>query len=252
MQAHPIVSREAWLTARKALLEEERALTRAHDRVAAARRALPWVRIDTPYVFDTPAGPRRLAELFDGRSQLVVQHFMFGPDDAAGCPSCSFLADHVDGANLHLSQHDVTYVAVARAPLARLEAYRRRMGWRFPFVSSGGSEFNFDFGVSFRKEDLAAGNRTYNYGTEADDRRYVNEELHGLSVFVKDAEGTVFHTYSTYARGVDALMGAYQILDLTPLGRNEAGAEGHWLRRHDEYEGAAPPACCGGAARAVA
>ena len=236
---HRAVSRDEWLAARKAHLKNEKALTRMRDLVAAERRALPWVKIDKEYVFDTAEGKRTLAELFDGRSQLIVYHFMWRWDLGQGCPSCSFFADHVDGANIHLANHDVTFVAISRGRLADLEVYRKRLGWRFKLISSYGSDFNHDFHVSFTKEELAKGKVYYNYQMTED----AYEELPGLSVFYKDDTGAVFHTYSTYGRGGDILIGAHNFLDLTPKGRNE-GTIMDWVRRHDEYEGAAPQSCC--------
>ncbi|MCZ7659012.1 MAG: thioredoxin family protein [Xanthobacteraceae bacterium] len=244
MQHPPIVSREDWIAARKRHLAREKELTRLHDEVMAERRALPWVRIEKDYAFDTPQGRRALAELFAGRSQLIVYHFMWRADLGTGCVGCSFLCDHVDGANLHLKHHDVTFVAVSRAPLAVLEAYRTRMGWRFDWASSEGSDFNFDFHVSFTKDQLETGKVYYNYEmTESS-----IEELPGLSVFIKDAAGAVFHTYSGYGRAGDVLLGAHNFLDFTPKGRNETTIM-DWVRRHDEYE-AAPQGCCGGQAAA--
>lgn len=230
-----VVSREEWLTERKALLTKEKEITRLRDRVAAERRALPWVKVEKEYVFDALDGKRTLAELFEGRSQLIVQHFMFGPDWGEGCVGCSFKADHVDGALVHLEHHDVSFVAVSRAPLAEIEAFRKRMGWRFKWVSSYCSDFNFDYHVSFRPEDIAAGRVYYNY----DMREFVSEELPGNSVFYQDESGAVFHTYSAYARGDEMLDGAYMYLDLTPKGRNETGPRhdlGDWVRHHDRYE----------------
>jgi predicted dithiol-disulfide oxidoreductase (DUF899 family) len=233
---HQIVSREEWIAARKQLLKKEKELTKLRDKLSAERRELPWVKVEKEYVFDTTEGKKTLAELFDGRSQLIIQHFMFGPDWEAGCVGCSFGADHVDAAYMHLKHHDVTYVAIARAPLATLEAYRKRMGWRFPFVSSYGSDFNYDFNVSFTKDDLAKGKVYYNYEmTEAS-----IDELPGASVFYKDEKGDVYHTYSSYARGGEEVLGAYMLLDMTPKGRNETGPNYNlmdWVRRHDEYEG---------------
>jgi predicted dithiol-disulfide oxidoreductase (DUF899 family) len=230
-EAH-VGSRAEWLEARRSLLAREKELTRLRDEIAAARRALPWVRVDKPYVFDTEAGPRTLAELFDGRSQLLVYHFMFAPDWDQACPSCSFLADHIDGARWHLGERDVTLIAASRAPLAKLMAFRARMGWKFPWVSAGGSDFNYDFGVSFRTEDVAAGAVDYNYGRAA----FPVEEAHGLSAFCRDG-GAVFHTYSTYGRGVDMLLGTYNYLDLAPKGRDEDALPWtmSWVRYHDTY-----------------
>ena len=210
-----VVSRERWLAERKSLLAREKELTRLRDQVARERRALPWVRIEKNYVFDTPEGPRTLAELFAGRRQLLVQHFMFGPGWEQGCPSCSFMADHTDGMNVHLAHRDVTFVAVSRAPLADIERFRSRMGWKFGWVSSHGSDFNYDFGVSVAP----------------------SEELPGISVFYKDEAGEVFHTYSTYRRGVEVMMGTYNMLDLVPEGRGERDVSHkmEWVRHHDRY-----------------
>jgi predicted dithiol-disulfide oxidoreductase (DUF899 family) len=208
---------------------------RAGDRLSAERRALPWVRVEKDYVFDAPEGKLSLADLFDGRSQLIVHHLMFHPDWEAACDGCSFQADHIDGPGQHLEHHDVKIVAVSRAPLAKLEAYQRRMGWRFDWVSSFGSDFNYDFHVSFTQDQIAAGRVDYNFGTITVDPRYHSEELPGVSVFYKDQERQVFHTYSTYARGLDAILGGDHYLDLTPKGRCEADYP-NWPRRHDEYE----------------
>ena len=234
MQSHPVVSRDEWTAARLALLTREKQLTQLQDTISAERRELPWVKVDKAYLFDTLDGQKSLAELFAGRSQLLVYHFMFGPDWDAGCVGCSFLADHLDGANLHLAQHDLTVVAVSRAPLGKLQAYRERMGWRFPWVSSAASDFNFDFAVSFRKEDLERGTAAYNFGTIVASM----DENPGVSVFFKADDGTVFHTYSAYARGDERSLGAYMFLDFTPKGRNETGPHYNlmdWVKRHDEY-----------------
>lgn len=238
---HPVVSREEWLKARKALLAREKEATRLRDAINAERLALPWVRVDKPYAFDTPRGKRTLAALFDGRSQLIVYHFMLAPGWKAGCDGCSFLADHLDGALIHLNNHDVTLIAVSRAPLPEIEAYKRRMGWRFPWVSSYGSDFNYDFQVSFTPDELASGKVHYNY-TEIDAGQAA-EELPGLSAFSIDETGTVFHTYSSYARGPEELIGTLMFLDRAPKGRNETTVM-NWVRRHDEYESSAPHSCC--------
>ncbi|MBO9538632.1 thioredoxin family protein [Herbaspirillum sp.] len=243
---HPIVSSEQWLAARKALLAREKEVMRQADQLAAERRALPWRRVDKEYTFDTAAGPRKLAELFDGRSQLLVQHFMLGPGWEQGCPSCSFMADHSDGMNVHLAQRDITLLAVSRAPLAEIERFRRRMGWRFDWVSSYGSDFNGDFGVSFTPEELATGEVEYNYGR----RFFPAQEAPGISVFVRDDAGQVFHTYSTYGRGVEVMMGAYRMMDLTPKGRSERDVphKMEWVRHHDRYDAPAgtkaAASCC--------
>lgn len=223
-------TRDDWRRARLALLEREKELTRLGDALAQERRALPWVPVDTEYVFDTEHGPRTLAELFDGRSQLVVYHFMFGPDWDEGCPSCSSIADTIDVARVHLEHHDVTWTAVSRAPLPKLLAYRERMGWTMPWASSFGNDFNVDFRVSSTTEHPLA---EYNFRTIPESERSAPGESPGMSAFAL-RDGTVFHTYSAYARGLDAMWGMYQWFDRTPLGRNEAG-DG-WLRRHDAYD----------------
>jgi predicted dithiol-disulfide oxidoreductase (DUF899 family) len=241
---HSVVSRDRWLAERKTLLAREKELTRLRDEIARERRALPWVRIEKEYVFDTPEGRRTLADLFEGRRQLLVQHFMLGPGWNEGCPSCSFMADHSDGMSMHLQHRDVTPLAVSRAPLAEIERFRERMGWRFRWVSSYGSDFNHDFGVSFTPEERMSGEVRYNYAT----RPFPAEELPGISAFYKDDAGQVFHTYSTYGRGVEVMMGAYAMLDLTPKGRDEGDVPNkmEWVRHHDRYEPAPPVAgsCC--------
>jgi predicted dithiol-disulfide oxidoreductase (DUF899 family) len=236
---HPVVARDEWIDARQRLLKKEKELTRLRDDVSAARRDMPWLKVEKTYVFDTPDGKKTLADLFDGRSQLIVYHFMWRWDLDQGCDGCSFLCDHIDGANLHLAHHDVTLLAVSRGPLDKLEAYRKRMGWRFKFASSYGSEFNYDYHVSFTREELARGQVYYNY--EMTDPGI--DELPGLSVFLRDDNGAIFHTYSTYARGGDILIGAHNFLDLTPKGRNETTIM-DWVKRHDEYENAQPAAAC--------
>ncbi len=239
--SHAVVSQEEWLDARRALLAKEKAHTRALDALNAERLALPWVKLDKDYVFDTETGKKALSDLFDGRSQLMVYHFMFGPAWEAGCPGCSFLADHLDGTLPHLNNHDVTLVVASRAPLDKIAAYKRRMGWRFPWVSAHDSDFNRDFGVSFTPEDLAG--ETVNYDYADIPAAQGNDELPGLSAFYRDEAGQVFHTYSTYARGSEDLLATTMILDRAPLGRNES--EGmDWVRRHDEYEDAPKASCC--------
>ena len=250
MTQHATGTREEWLAARLELLEAEKALTRRSDEVARQRQALPWVPIDKDYRFDTDAGAASLRDLFAGRSQLMIYHFMFGPEYSAGCPSCSAIADGFDGSVVHLANHDVTLMAVSYAPLAAIQAYKRRMGWTFPWASSLGSDFNFDFGVSLTEEQQRAGTLTYNYresdewGAPSDDSpvgqmasasgtdvaSYLRQRP-GMSAFAI-AEGVVHHTYSTYARGLDGLWAMYRWLDRAPLGRNEPGI---WWRRHDEY-----------------
>ena len=231
---HRVVSPERWLAERKALLAREKELIHLVDQVARERRALPWVRIDENYVVDTPAGPRTLADLFEGRRQLMVQHFMLAPGWEQGCPSSSFMVDHSDGMAIHLAQRDATFVAISRAPLAEIERFRQRMGWQFTWVSSNANRFNFDFGVSFTPEEKASNEVTYNYFKQ----RFESGELPGISVFYKDAAGAVFHTYSTYRRGVEVMMGTYHLLDLTPKGRDEDGLNYgmEWVRHHDRYE----------------
>ncbi len=244
MPHNAIVSPQEWLTARQALLVREKEATRLRDKVNAERLALPWVKVEKAYVFDTSGGNKTLAELFEGRSQLMVYHFMLGPGWTAGCPGCSFLADHLDGALPHLQHHDVTMVAVSRAPLAEIAAYKTRMGWRFPWVSAFGGDFNTDFHVSFSPDELAAGNVFYNF--RETQSAHANDELPGLSAFYKDEAGEVFHTYSSYARGPEELIGALMILDRAPKGRNESTTL-DFVRRHDEYASAEPPhACCAG------
>ena len=229
---HPVVSPDQWLAQRKILLARERELTHLRDQVARERRALPWVRVEKNYVFETPGGPRKLADLFEGRRQLLVQHFMLGPGWKQGCPSCSFMADHTDGMTIHLEHRDITFVAISRATLAEIEKFKRRMGWKFNWVSSHGSDFNFDFGVSFSADEKNKGEVTYNYAKQ----RYESDELPGISVFHKDDAGEVFHTYSTYRRGVEAMMGTYSLVDLTPKGRDESDGPMAWVRHHDRYE----------------
>ena len=239
--SHPVVSREEWLEARRALLVQEKEATRQRDRLNQARLALPWVKVDKAYAFDTAAGRKTMADLFDGRSQLMIYHFMLGPQWEAGCPGCSFLADHLDGTLPHLNHHDVTLVAVSRAPLARIDAYKRRMGWHFPWVSSEDSDFNFDYHVSFTPEDLAGENVFYNFTAVPPEQAH--DELPGLSAFYRDENGDIFHTYSSYARGPEELIGTYMILDRAPKGRNETEIM-DWMRRHDEYEDKPKAASC--------
>jgi predicted dithiol-disulfide oxidoreductase (DUF899 family) len=228
-----IVSEEEWLQARQELLAAEKALTRQRDALARRRMAMPWRRVEKPYRFEGPTGELSLTDLFDGRSQLIVYHFMFAPDWDEGCKSCSFWADNFDGIPIHLGHRDVTLTAVSRARFAKLDAYRKRMGWSFPFVSSHDSDFNFDFHVSFTSEEMSAGKAYYNYAVRPID---VSDEQ-GISVFFKNEPGEVFHTYSCYGRGIDIVNGAYQFLDLVPKGRNEDASSFpmQWVRRHDQY-----------------
>ena len=232
MQPHKIVSEQEWITARKALLAKEKAFTHSRDRLSAARRDLPWVKVETNYVFDGPDGKQALGDLFAGRSQLIVYHFMFGPGDSQGCRMCSFLCDHIDGVLPHLEHHDVSLVVVSRAPRAEFEPYHKRMGWKFKWVSSSESSFNSDYHVSFTTADVLRGVTTYNYQLREEQ---TEGEAPGISVFTKDEHG-IFHTYSSYARGGDLLIGTYNYLDLTPKGRNEEQDLAGWVRRHDEYE----------------
>jgi predicted dithiol-disulfide oxidoreductase (DUF899 family) len=231
---HTIVTREDWTAARKALLAKEKALTRQRDALAAERRALPWVRIDKPYKFATPFGQVGLAELFAGRSQLVIKHFMLAPGQLEGCVGCSFEMDHLEGALTHLNAHDVSVVAVARAPLAEIEAFKARMGWRTPWVSSFGSDFNYDFNVSFTPAQMAEGTAEYNYACGP----MPIADLSGFSIFYKDAAGDIFHTYGSFGRGGEEVLSAYMVLDMTPKGRNEQGPRFNltdWVRHHDRY-----------------
>jgi predicted dithiol-disulfide oxidoreductase (DUF899 family) len=231
--AHPnVVPHVEWLAARIEFLTKEKELTRLRDELSRQRRALPWEKVEKRYEFDSNRGQITLAELFDGRSQLVVYHFMFGPGWQEGCRSCSYVADHFDGSILHLANRDTTLAVVSRAPLAEIEAFKKRMGWKFQWVSSHASDFNFDYHVSFTPEEMSGGKVYYNYAME--DPR---EEGPGFSVFAKDSAGEVFHTYSTYGRGVDILIGAYNFLDLVPKGRDEDGLgfTMSWVRHHDRY-----------------
>ncbi|CAN7159539.1 DUF899 domain-containing protein [Mesorhizobium sp. LjNodule214] len=235
MPNNKIVSREDWFEAHKAHLAREKELTRFRDRIAAERRQLPWLKLRKDYVFETEQGPKKLADLFAGNSQLIVYHFMFGPGADCRCEGCSFLADHIDGANLHLKHHDVSLIVVSRAPLAELLPYKQRMGWKFDWVSSYASDFNFDMQVSFTDKQIAAGDTTYNFET----RPRKSKDLPGASVFYRDAAGDIFLTFMTRARGGDPLIGAYHYLDMTPKGRNETGPYNglmDWVRLHDEYQ----------------
>jgi predicted dithiol-disulfide oxidoreductase (DUF899 family) len=238
MEPHEIVSHDEWLAARRAHLVEEKAFSRARDALSRKRRELPWEKVDKNYVFDTPSGKKSLADLFGGKSQLIVYHFMLGPGWEAGCPSCSLLADHFDGAVTHLAQRDVSFVVISRAPLPQIEAFQRRMGWRFQWASSFGADFNYDYQVSMSPQEKASGRVFYNYETIED---FPSEERPGASVFYKNPAGEIFHTYSTYGRGLDILIGAYNFLDLAPKGRDEEELAWSmaWVRHHDRYEDAA-------------
>ena len=235
LEHHPVVPRDQWLIARTELLKEEKEFTRLRDKINAKRRDLAWVRVKKNYVFQGPSGPQTLADLFEGRSQLLVKHFMFAPGWKAGCAGCSLDVDHIEGGLVHLEHHDVTCVAVSRATLTEIEAFKQRMGWRIPWVSSFGSDFNYDYQVSFTKEEIATGKAYHNYKIQ----EVEIEEMSGLSVFYKNAAGDVFHTYSTYGRGSEELVSAYVCLDLMPKGRNETGPGfnlGDWVRHHDRYD----------------
>jgi len=229
---HRVVSHDEWIAARKDFLAKEKEFTRLRDDLSKQRRELPWERVEKEYTFEGPKGKETLSDLFDGRSQLIVYHFMFGPDWDAGCPSCSFWAESFDLNIIHLAHRDITFVAVSRAPFSKIDAYRKRMGWTFKWLSSSGSDFNFDFGVSFTDKQLAKGKVFYNYTMQ----ETPVEEREGTSVFYKEKKGDVFHTYSAYARGIDLLNAAYNYMDLTPKGRDEGDSPMHWLHRHDEYK----------------
>lgn len=239
---HNIVSQSEWLVARKDLLAEEKRLTRQMDAVSARRRALPWVTVDKDYQFETRCGRVSLADLFAGKSQLVIQHFMLGPAWGEGCPSCSYMADHTDGMLPHLAARDTKMVAVSRATLPEIEAFKKRMGWQFDWVSSHGSDFNYDFHVSFTEKEVESGKVEYNYTRQA----FGGTEAPGISVFYKAADGSIYHTYSVYGRGVELMMGTYRILDLTPKGRDEDQLERsmEWVRHHDRYEAGAAKCGC--------
>jgi predicted dithiol-disulfide oxidoreductase (DUF899 family) len=241
---HAVVSRDQWLAERKTLLAQEKELTRLRDQLAEERRALPWVRVEKNYVFDTPEGKRSLADLFEGRSQLMVQHFMLGPGWEQGCRSCSYMADHTDGMKVHLENRDVSFVAISRATLPEIERFRRRMGWKFKWVSSNASDFNYDFRVSFKPEEQATGSIHYNYMQQP----FAAEEMPGVSLFTRNEAGELFHTYSTYGRGVEVMMGTYNMLDLAPKGRGERDVPDkmEWVRHHDRYTQPVLPVagCC--------
>ncbi len=235
MKTHKLVFRDEWLAARREHLAKEKAFTRLRDQLSQERRELPWVKVEKEYVFDGPNGKETLLDLFEGRSQLIIYHFMYGPDWAEGCPSCSFWADNFNGITVHLNHRDITLLAVSRARLGTLEAYKRRMGWTFKWVSAFGSDFNRDYHVTFTPEEMEKGEMFYNFRIS----KFPSEEAPGISVFYKNEQGDVFHTYSCYSRGLDMLNGAYHYLDLVPKGRDEDDLPHSmaWLRRHDQYEG---------------
>lgn len=234
---HRIATREEWNVARRELLREEKQFTQLRDRLSERRRALPWVRVERDYVFQAPAGPRSLAELFQGRSQLVVYHLMFAPEWDGACTNCTFWADNFERNVVHLAHRDVSFAAISRAPVEKLAAYAKRMDWSFPWVSSGQNSFNYDFAVSFTEEQRGPGKLVYNHATQPSMR----SDMPGISVFFKDAEGSVFHTYSCYSRGIDMMNAAYHYLDLVPKGRDEGDGIMKWLRRRDEYQIAEMP-----------
>lgn len=242
MQQHKIVSRDEWIAARKALMTSEKELTQAREAVSRQRRELPWVKVDKNYVFDGPEGKVTLGDLFRGRPQLVVQHVMFAPEWDAACKSCSFWVDGFERMVPHLAARDTTMVAISRAPLAKLEAFKKRMGWTFDWVSSGANDFNYDYAVTFSPDQLKSGATLYNYGTTP----FGSEEAPGVSVFYRDQDGAIFHTYSTYSRGLDMMNAAYHYLDLTPLGRHEEGLPYpmDWVRLRDQYQPAPVQASC--------
>ncbi len=237
LRNHEVVSAEAWLQRRKQLLTKEKELTRLRDEIARQRRELPWEQVTKSYSFEGPNAKETLSELFGGKSQLIVYHFMFGPGWQEGCVGCSFLADHLGGALLHVQQKDITFVAISRAPLAEIESFKKRMGWTFKWVSSNGSDFNYDYHVSFKPEEVASGSIYYNYENRSGN--FLSEDMSGTSVFYKDEGGKVFHTYSSYARGGEEMLGSYSLIDLTPKGREEYGPTfslGDWVRHHDRYQ----------------
>ena len=244
MQPHKVVSRSEWLAARKALLADEKKFTHARDELSRQRRELPWVKVDKNYVFEGPNGRVTLADLFDGHSQLIVYHFMLGPDWEQGCPSCSFLADHFDGAVVHLAHRDAGFAVVSRAPYPQIAKFQKRMGWRFQWVSSHGNDFNYDYHVSFKPDEMTKGKVDYNYTSQ----EFGSEEAPGVSVFIKNEAGEIFHTYSAYARGLDILVGTYNFLDLAPKGRDEGALPWTmaWVRHHDRYDdkSSGAHACC--------
>ena len=232
-ESHKVVSPEQWLAARQEFLRQEKEFTHARERLAEKRRALPWVKVEQNYVFEAPCGRVTLADLFRDRSQLIIYHFMLAPGWEEGCRGCSFVSDHFDGALPHVNAHDISFVAVSRAPLAEIERFKERMGWSFPWISSHGATFNRDFGVTFAPGEFASGNKSYNYGSSS----AMDEEMPGLSVFARNAAGEIFHTYSTYSRGLDALINAYNLIDLTPKGRDEdPEMPMSWVCHHDRYD----------------
>lgn len=232
MDQHRIVPHDQWIAARREFLAKEKEFTRLRDELSRERRALPWERVEKTYVFDGPDGKESLGDLFAGKSQLIVYHFMFAPEWDEGCKSCSFWADNFERLPIHLKHRDISFAAISRAPLAKLQAYRKRLGWTFKWVSSGGNDFNRDYCVTFVPEEVRSGRRNYNFGTI----ETPGVEMPGISVFCKDGKGAIFHTYSCYSRGIDMMNNAYHYIDLTPKGRDEGGGNMHWVRRNDEYK----------------
>lgn len=230
LAGHPVVNAQEWIAASQELLAKEKAFTKLRDELSQQRRGLPWTPVKEDYVFHGPAGDVKLSDLFEGKSQLIIYHAMWGPTDDSPCPGCSFVMDHIDGARLHFDHHDIAFAAVSRAPLARFAPFKERMGWQFPWLSSDGTTFNFDYGVSFHAEDLAAGEVSYNFKMQ----KIKSHDLPGLSVFYRDENGNIYRTYSSYDRGLDILLGAYNYIDLTPRGRFEQSPM-DWVNIHDEY-----------------
>jgi predicted dithiol-disulfide oxidoreductase (DUF899 family) len=234
VEKHRVVSKDSWLKERLALLIEEKRIMRERDELASKVRDLPWVKVEKPYTFDSPTGKQSLTDLFGPHNQLIVYHFMFDPTWSQGCKSCSFIADHYNGITVHLAHRDISFVTVSKAPVEKIEQFRKRMGWTFPWVSGGGNDFGRDYGVSFTDQELSEGSSVYNFNRKP----YPIRELPGLSVFYKDEQGKIYHTYSTYARGLDNFLTAYHYMDVTPKGRDEAETPGMgWLRHHDRYDG---------------
>ncbi|HWV40301.1 thioredoxin family protein [Pseudorhodoplanes sp.] len=247
MTPHRIVSRDEWTAARRAFMAKEKELMRKNDALSEERRSLPWLKIEKDYVFECPNGRVTLADLFGGNSQLIVYHFMLAPNAKAGCSGCSYFTDQIQGASLHLPHHDVSMALVSRAPWRDIAPFKKRMGWTIPWISSHGTSFNRDFGVQFTPEEIGAGRIDYNFGTITTDPRYMSEDLPGISVFFRDQDGSIYLTYSAYARGLDTFMAGQSLLDITPKGRNERTADGrlnYWVRHHDSYEEPEAKACC--------
>jgi predicted dithiol-disulfide oxidoreductase (DUF899 family) len=233
IENHQVVSRQDWLKSRTAFLAKEKQFSELRDELTRERQSLPWAKVDKPYTFDSPGGKQTLADLFDKQHQLVAYHFMFAPESEEGCKHCSFWADHFDPMGIHLKHRDIAFAAISRAPLAKIEAFKKRMGWKFKWVSSGGNDFNYDFNVSFTPQQIKDGSAFYNY---AKGKNGDMSDREGVSVFYKDSTGAIFHTYSTFARGIDLLNGTYNFIDLTPKGRDEGDTPQSWVRYHDRYD----------------